>query len=249
MPLQEQFEIQGNRLFRYRGIIPILFLAAGIGAYLQTLLSKSGIQDPFAFEAFRFVCLFISLTGLAVRVYTVAHTPENTSGRNTSGQLADQLNTTGIYSVVRHPLYLGNFFMWFGVTLLTQNWWFMLAFVFLYMVYYERIMLAEEQFLRSRFREKYLEWAQRTPAVVPDFKNRVKPALPFSWKKAVKKEKNSVFYVFLVFFLFQCIDNLIKSDPVISYNWLFYAAVSSAVIYFILKAVKRLTTWLDEPGR
>jgi protein-S-isoprenylcysteine O-methyltransferase Ste14 len=117
------------------------------------------------------------------------------------------------------------------------------------MVYYERIMLAEEQFLRSRFREKYLEWAQRTPAVVPDFKNRVKPALPFSWKKAVKKEKNSVFYVFLVFFLFQCIDNLIKSDPVISYNWLFYAAVSSAVIYFILKAVKRLTTWLDEPGR
>ncbi len=249
MPLQEQFEIQGNRLFRYRGIIPVFFLITGIGAYIQTLVTKSGIQDPVLFEVYRFVCLFVSLIGLAVRVYTVGHTPENTSGRNTSGQLADQLNTSGIYSVVRHPLYVGNFFMWFGVTLLTQNWWFMLAFVFLYMVYYERIMVAEERFLHNKFREIYLEWANRTPAVIPDFKGRVKPLLPFSWKKTLKKEKNSIFYVFLVFFLFQCIDNLIKKESIVSFNWLFYAAVSSAVIYFILKAIKRLTSWLDEPGR
>jgi len=101
----------------------------------------------------------ISLCGLAIRVYTVGHTPANTSGRNTAGQLAESLNTTGIYSLVRHPLYLGNFFMWLGVALLIANFWFVIAFVFAYWIYYERIMFAEEQFLRTKFGPTYVEWA------------------------------------------------------------------------------------------
>jgi hypothetical protein len=34
MALQEEFENQGNFLFKYRGIIPLVFLAAGIGAFV-----------------------------------------------------------------------------------------------------------------------------------------------------------------------------------------------------------------------
>jgi len=82
--------------------------------------------------------------GLFIRAYAVGHTPANTSGRNTKEQLADELNTTGIYSMVRHPLYLGNFFMWLGAAVLTKNGWFIVAFILLYWIYYERIMFAEE---------------------------------------------------------------------------------------------------------
>ena len=124
-----------------------------------------------------------------IRIYTVGHTPVGTSGRNTAGQVADSLNTTGIYSVVRHPLYLGNFLMWLGIALLTCNIGFVTAFILGYWIYYERIMYAEEQFLRRKFGDTYLHWAEQTPAFLSRF-NRFKPSgLPFSWKKVAKKKK------------------------------------------------------------
>ena len=73
----------------------------------------------------------------------------NTSGRNTSeGQVADTINQTGMYSMVRHPLYVGNFIMWLGIALFTASIWFVLLFIAVYWLYYERIMYAEEQFMR-----------------------------------------------------------------------------------------------------
>ena len=47
--------------------------------------------------------LLVSLFGLAVRVRTAGHTPDRTSDRRTAeGQVADEPNTTGIYSVMRN---------------------------------------------------------------------------------------------------------------------------------------------------
>ncbi len=249
MALREEFENQGNFLFKYRGILPLVFLIAGLGALVQTLLQKTGFQDPEIKEIYRFFALFISIAGLGIRVYAVGHTPKNTSGRNTDGQLADELNTTGIYSRVRHPLYLGNFFMWLGVALLTENVWFIVSFIFLYWVYYERIMYAEESFLIRKFGNIYLDWAKKTPAFIPSFKNHQAPKLTFSWKKILKKEKNGFFAIFLVFFIFQCLQNLINGDKILSLNWLFYATIFSGVIYLFLKFIKRTTKLLDEEDR
>ncbi|NLL27934.1 MAG: DUF1295 domain-containing protein [Bacteroidales bacterium] len=41
--------------------------------------------------------------------------PKGISGKNTEKQIADFLNTKGMYSIVRHPLYLGDFLMWLGL--------------------------------------------------------------------------------------------------------------------------------------
>ena len=71
--------------------------------------------------------------------------------------------------MVRHPLYLGNFFMWLGVAMLTENTWFSIAFVLFYAFYYERIMYAEESFLRAKFGKTYLDWAAQVPAFIPSF--------------------------------------------------------------------------------
>ncbi|TSA36835.1 MAG: DUF1295 domain-containing protein [Porphyromonadaceae bacterium] len=249
MALLEEFEKHGNFLFKYRGILPLIILLTGLGAFIQTEMNSTGFQDPDLKEIFRFFCLFVCFIGFGIRVYTVGHTPKNTSGRNTESQLADELNTTGIYSVVRHPLYLGNFFMWLGVALLTENVWFTGLFIFLYWVYYERIMFAEEQFLRKKFRTVYLEWAKATPAFIVSFKNWIPPKMPFSLKKVLKKEKNGFFAIFLVFFLFQCTGNLINGINIISLNWLFYATIVSGVIYVFLKIIKNATNLLKEEDR
>lgn len=249
MALLEEFEKQGNYLFKYRGILPLVILMAGLGAYIQTELKSAGFQDPDLQELYRFFCLFVCFIGFGIRIYTVGHTAKNTSGRNTENQLADELNTSGIYSIVRHPLYLGNFFIWMGVALLTENVWFTGLFIFLYWVYYERIMFAEEQFLRQKFRTVYLEWAKRTPAFIPSIKNRTPPKMSFSFKKILKKEKNGFFAIFIVFFIFQCTGNIIHGINIISLNWLFYATIFSGILYLILKIIKNTTNLLDEENR
>ncbi len=99
---------------------------------------------------------------------TVGFAPKNTSGRNTAaGQMADELNVTGIYSIVRHPLYVGNFFMWLGPVLFLRSVWFTIVFCLVYWLYYERIMFAEEQFLRRKFGDAYDKWSEKVKAFIP----------------------------------------------------------------------------------
>jgi isoprenylcysteine carboxyl methyltransferase (ICMT) family protein YpbQ len=189
------------------------------------------------------------LIGLFIRVYTVGHTPANTSGRNTeSGQMADSLNTTGIYSTVRHPLYLGNYLMWLGLSLLTGSLWFVIIFCLFYCIYYERIMYAEEQFLRKKFGTTYTEWANKTPAFFPRFRFFLKPNLPFSWKKVLKKEKNGFLALFLIFYEFDFVGEWLEKEK--NYNYfLLIMCVISVISYCILKYLKKKTSVLDERGR
>lgn len=153
MALQEELEKQGVWLFRYRSYLPLVVLLIGTILYLRTeIYPDIFFLEETPYEIFyEMGCLLVSLLGLFIRIYTVGHTPKNTSGRNVKNQLADYLNTTGSYSVVRHPLYVGNFLMWLGPALITGNLWFIVAFCFFYWIYYERIMFAEEQFLRKKF--------------------------------------------------------------------------------------------------
>lgn len=251
MALLEEFEKQGNWLFRYRGAIPLVVLLIGTIVYLRTKLHPGSflLKEPYViyYETF---CLLISLSGFIIRVYTVGHTPENTSGRNTSSQLADRLNTDGMYSLVRHPLYLGNFFMWLGPALLTGNFWFIITFCLFYWIYYERIMFAEEQFLREKFGDVYTTWANKIPAFIPALKRRtfVKPLYPFSLKKVLKKEKNGLAAVFIVFSLFDIAGKLIQHRTDFNY-FLLTLCIFTSIVYLVLKYLKKNTTILNEKGR
>ena len=239
MALQEEFERQGNWLFRRRSLLPLVILPVGVVAAVLTIQFR-GVLFSAVFpywHLYEYLCLAVGLAGTFVRFYTVGHTPVGTSGRNTHGQVADVLNTRGIYSTVRHPLYLGNFLMWLGIALLTCNVGFIAAFVLAYWLYYERIMYAEEQFLRRKFGDTYLHWAERIPAFIPCFKQFTPTDLPFSWKKVIKKEKNGVFALFLLFSLFDCI---MAWQTGASPNVVMLAVTAvSGVGYVILKYVKQ----------
>ena len=251
MALQEEFEKQGLWLFKYRSYLPLLVLVVGIAIFAQTKSANksSVINNDYWEHLFEYICLSISLIGLFIRIYTVGHTPQNTSGRNTSeGQVAETLNTTGMYSIVRHPLYLGNFLMWLGIALLTGNLWFTVAFCLLYWLYYERIMFAEEQFLRKKFGDEYLKWAEKVPPVIPNFKNFQKPNLSFSWKKVLKKEKNGLFALFLIFTLFDILGEII--DRELNFNYVFILfCVFTGISYVVIKYLKTRTSFLNETNR
>lgn len=250
MALQEELKTQGDYLFRNRSYLPLIILGVGMAVFIHTEYYEIETSETWLSEYFEFICLGISLTGLLIRIITVGYTPGNTSGRNTKeGQVADELNTTGVYSVVRHPLYVGNFFMWLGVAMLTENTWFIIAFVFFYAVYYERIMYAEENFLRKKFGQTYLQWAEKIPAFIPSLKNYTPPTVSFSIKKVLKKEKNGLCAIFLLFWIFDLVGDLIEAEEQhIETGFWMYAAVCATFLYLVLKVLKKRKL-LDEKNR
>ena len=192
----------------------------------------------------------VALLGLTIRCITVGHVPSGTSGRNTRKQVAERLNTTGMYSIVRHPLYLGNFLILFGIAMFTQVWWFVLISALAFWIYYERIIIAEEEFLRRRFGETFLEWAERTPAFLPRFRNWCTPDLPFSLRTVLKREYSALLVITLSFFLIDVGGDLLVERRFEEGDMGWFAVfMAGLVIYITLRTLKKKTSLLDVPGR
>lgn len=251
MKLSKEFDRQGNWLFKYRGILPLIILVVGLAVYAYRVWENAGTSaTEYTSDTYQFFCLAVALLGQVIRILTVGFTPKNTSGRNTEQQVADSLNTSGIYSVVRHPLYVGNFFMWLGIAMLTQDIWFIVAFVLMYWMYYERIMYTEEQFIESKFGEKFRTWARQTPAIIPKLSQWKNPNLEFSLKKVLRQEKNGFAAIFLLFLLFDVVGEYFIYGNIAFRNqhWLILA-VASGVLYILLKFLKNNTKLLQVEGR
>lgn len=196
MLLREELEVIGNWIFKRRSYLPLLLVVI-VFLGLREALRLRGWSLPT--EPWEAGCLAISFLGLGIRTITVGHVPEGTSGRNTDGQKAESLNTTGMYSVARHPIYLGNFFIMLGISLFFGIWWLTLIFILAFTLYYERVMLAEEKFLEEKFGEAYLSWARKTPAFIPNPALWQPPANSFSWKKVLKREYHTFLTIVLSF--------------------------------------------------
>jgi hypothetical protein len=179
----------------------------------------------------------------------VGYAPRGTSGRNTREQLADVLNTTGMYSIVRHPLYLGNYLAMLGVAVFFHTWWMVLLTTSLYALYYERIMFAEEAFLRERFGETFEQWALATPAIVPRLRGWRQPELPFSWRTVLRREYTGIFLLTTTFFLLDVAgDSIAEGRLRIDTPWI-AVAIFGATSYVVLRTLKKKTHVLDVQGR
>lgn len=245
MSLVHEFERSGNWLFRRRSWLPAVLLLAGI--VVMYFINRQSILFDLREELF---FLGVSLSGEAIRIFTVGHAPKNTSGRNTiTGQLADELNVTGIYSLVRHPLYVGNFFMWLGPVLFLRSGVFALFFVLVYWLYYERIMFAEEQFLRRKFGDAYDKWSEKVRPVIPGFRNFIRPSLPFSARTVLKREHNSFVNIFIVFTVLDLFRNYYLSERIFLTPVWIYLSIAAGLIWLTVWVIHKHTRWLDVAGR
>lgn len=246
MPLIEEFERSGNWLFRWRSYLPLALAGIFLTAMHEYEYPGGSEALDHFWEAF---CLAISFFGLGIRVLAVGHTPRGTSGRNTKKQIADSLNTTGVYSVVRNPLYLGNFFMGLGVALFAHIWWLALLYVLLFWLYYERIIFAEEAFLRKRFGTEYVKWASVTPAMIPKLSLYRRPSLPFSIRNVFRREYNGFFAVIMAMFFFEVVGDIrVKGQIELDPHWAILVAIG-AMVWFVLRSLKKHTHLLRVEGR
>jgi protein-S-isoprenylcysteine O-methyltransferase Ste14 len=245
MPLKERFESAGKWLFRWRSFLPLFT----IGLFLIAMRHFSYPRGEHSLDLlWEGIALAVSLFGLAIRVFTVGYAPKGTSGRTTSGPKASTLNTTGMYSIVRHPLYLGNFFIWLGISMCPRFLFFAIVTILLFSLYYGLIILAEEKILYEKFGNMFVEWSHKTPMLFPWFKNWQKAALPFSLKAVLKREHATFFAIIAVFTCIEIGGDLFYSgklefDPV----WvsIFLTGLCS---YLILRTLKK-KGFLEVEGR
>jgi protein-S-isoprenylcysteine O-methyltransferase Ste14 len=178
LQLRDQLAATGERLFRGRSYLPLVLVPLFFASFVGTPHSVpyGAGREP--------LCLAVSLVGLLIRVYIVCTAPRGTSERSTRSIRAATINTSGAYSIVRHPLYIANYLIALGISLMSPAWLFPVIVTLLTIVYYERIAAAEERFLASTFGASFDEWAARVPAVIPRAFTGFVP-LPFNWERVL----------------------------------------------------------------
>lgn len=110
----------GRFLFKYRGFTLIPFIL------LMFLVFKPYDCKDWN-TVVNLVGLFIAFLGQVVRAFTIGYTKPGTSGRENYLR-ADHLNMDGIYSLVRNPLYLGNFLIYNGLLFVFFNGYVLILF-------------------------------------------------------------------------------------------------------------------------
>ena len=246
MALREELEEQGNWLFKRRSYLPLVLFAP---VFVAIATAGPKAQSPLVEGAWELFCVLVSLSGLVVRAVAVGHAPWGTSGRNTAGQLASCLNCTGLYATVRHPLYLGNYLNWLGVALFPAIWWVPVFVTLAFWIYYERIMFAEEEFLRRKFGAQYEEWAERTPAFLPDLSRWCRAALPFCWRTVLKREYSSMFAIFASFAACEIVERMANTGVPSLGPWWAVTFGAATLVYVSLLAMKKWTKVLTVRGR
>ena len=241
MALVDKWEKQGNFLFKYRGQFPALLFLTAIPFIYYTPKVDLSVQ-----VFYNVVSILVSILGFIIRFYTIGTTPKGTSGRNTKMQIADFLNSTGLYSLVRHPLYLGNYLIWLGISIFTYNIFFIIIMSLLFWIYYERIMFAEERFLQRKFGKKYTDWSNKTPAFFPKTFNFKKSKISFSFRSVLRREYSGIIsavigYSFIDLFRISFENNYISISPSI-----LQILIIVSIIVFILRSLKHYTNILEE---
>ena len=123
-----------------------------------------------------------------------------------------------------------------------------------YWIYYERIMMTEEAFLRGKYGDEFEEWASRVPAFLPKWPLYEGGMLQFSWKTFIRREYATIMsaiftYTVLDYILYYLIDVRNAGEGACdSLNWLrhtLYLLIAYTIIALLIKLIKHKTKWLD----
>lgn len=253
MKLKDRLGREGAFLFRWRSYLPLLLLVVAFPTLFEAARIQQSVGEQIS-HGWVYFCMAVSFSGQLVRGMTVGYVPAGTSGRGTKAQSATVLNTGGMYSIVRNPLYLGNFLAMLGLAMSLMVWWFVAIFVLAYWLYIERIIWTEEEFLSARFGSTYDEWCARTPAFIPDLSLWRPADLSFSLRTVLRREYHGVLAIAAAYFVVEAILDLgiegeglaewIVEDSV----WVYLFAIG-CLIYLALLFLSKRTRLLTVPGR
>jgi protein-S-isoprenylcysteine O-methyltransferase Ste14 len=121
---------------------------------------------PHARHLLRAAALLVLILGLAVR-WTAILSLGRAFSANVAIRASQQLRTTGLYRLVRHPSYLGLELLFLAIGLFSSNW---LAFAVIIIPTTAAVLYrihVEEIALRAGFGQQYAGYASTTKRLIP----------------------------------------------------------------------------------
>ena len=100
--------------------------------------------------------LALVVVGQVFRIYAAGYIFKN-----------KQLASTGPYSLVRHPLYLGNFIILIGFTIASANPYVAAVVVLFFLIWYPAAIAYEDSKLENIFEDDWREWSKNIRAIIP----------------------------------------------------------------------------------
>ncbi len=223
----ESFKLKiANLCFRYRAIsiVPIILII-----YIFFIPDDHGRYN----NLISIIGFIIALSGGLIRMTSVGFSKPVTSGRQ-NYLTAENLNTSGLYSLVRNPLYVGVFFIYNGVLIAYSSIYAIIFLNIFFIINYYFIICSEENYLKKQFGDSYENYLESVPSMIPNFRNYKKNEGKFHLFKVFLREKNTTFYWFFLYVVSLLLKQYKLNDGAINNFW-FYAV--PVIILFILNII------------
>jgi len=175
----------GRFAFRYRGmLLPIAIVLLLIpGPALMANPALAGV-----------IGLAIALLGQFIRSANVGLEYIIRGGKDHQ-VYAEKLVTEGLYSHVRNPMYVANFFLVLGMAIASNSWVFLLLGIPIVVLMHSAIIAAEEDFLRNKFGAEFDAFCARSPRWLPRLSGLAATlrGMRFNWRRMLVQEYQKAF--------------------------------------------------------
>ncbi len=191
---QHELARSGEALFKIRG--HYLTGVVIIGVLIAYVTRDYGpFTSAVADQAWFWGAVAVAVIGALIRIVTSGFAAPGTSGNSKDVPKAAELNTTGPYSLVRNPLYVGRIVNFTGLAMMSGSWEYGLVVFLVSVLVYERVAAFEEEFLRKEFPQAHAQWAVEVPFLLPRLHGWVPPKYPFWWRRCVRREVKKVYWL------------------------------------------------------
>ncbi|MFQ5714355.1 MAG: methyltransferase family protein [Candidatus Scalinduaceae bacterium] len=179
----------GNFLFRYRNTV---FFMVGLILLFSTK-PKLIFESAFLDSCMDGVGFAVAITGQVLRALVIGRDYIKRGGKDKK-IMANRLVQGGLFTHSRNPLYFGNILIIMGMGIIyNSTLGYILAYSF-FIFGYLAIVMAEENFLKSKFGTEYEEYCKRVPRFIPrlaGIRNTLDSG-KFNWARFLRKEYNMI---------------------------------------------------------
>jgi protein-S-isoprenylcysteine O-methyltransferase Ste14 len=236
----------GNFFFRYRNwlfiVLYLLLFVTSTPLFGERTLGPNYYLWPII------IGLVITVTGQLIRGATIGLAYIIRGGKE--GKVyAEELVTSGIFNHCRNPLYVGNILMLLGVGVLSNSLLYMAVIMPLFLLIYQAIVLAEENFLRKKFGASFDQYCSRVNRWIPTLKGigTTFGSMKFKARRWILKEYNTqyIWLTGIVLILLFRYPQLTQYDEGKRNTLLAIILPILLLLYFLVRYLKKSGKWKE----
>ncbi len=235
----------GNFFFKYRDFLfPVTFLFLVFGTRPALFLGSEHADILLDIIGF-----LVALSGQILRAAVIGFAYIRRGGKN-KRIYADSLVKEGFFAHSRNPLYLGNILILIGLGIIANSFWFYIIGMPFFIFAYLSIIMAEEDYLRKRFGDEYVEYCSRVNRFIPSFKgmDETLKGMSFNYKRLVSKEYGTTFtwiacaILLMIWERYSYFGFYARRDEIVDLSLLFIPLTIAYLTARYLKKTDRLRT-------